>query len=93
MGVVHARVQTDFINFFFRQDIPIVFKYMYIKERMGLQSIHNFYHKCNNSYMFWLCTCSHNQAEYRTLNKKTIKIQYNTKDEIMSPLLYCIVFL
>ena len=33
MGVVHARVQTDFINFFFRQDILIVFKYMYIKER------------------------------------------------------------
>jgi hypothetical protein len=45
----------------------------YLKER-GLRSIHNFYHVCKYSSMFRLYICSHHQAGYRTLNKKTTKI-------------------
>ena len=51
--------------------------------------IHNFYHTRKNSYMFRLYVRSHHQAGYETLNKKTIKIHYNT---ISCPH-YCIVFL
>jgi len=29
--------------------------------------------------MFWLYICSRNQAGYKTMNKKTLKIQYNMK--------------
>jgi len=50
----------------------LLFLRTYRKE-VGLESIHT----CKHSYMFRLYICSHHQAEYSTLNKKSIKIPYN----------------
>jgi hypothetical protein len=50
---------------------------VYIKE-VELQSTHNYYHICRNSYMFWLYICSHYQARCKTWNNKTMGIWYNT---------------
>jgi len=40
----------------FRQDVPVVFEYAYIKKSM-ITVIQNFYHTCRNRYMFRLCRC------------------------------------
>jgi len=64
------------------------------RKEVGLQSIHNFTHTCKNSYMLRLYVHSHHHAGYETLNKKTIKIHYNTRScPYYCMVLYCIVFL
>jgi len=57
------------------------------RKEVGLQSIHNFYHTCKNSYMFRPYVRSHQQAGYETSNNKTIKTQYSER----SCPHYCIV--
>ena len=66
------RAKDRSVFFFFWQVIAVVFKYAYIKKRLGLHSTHNFYHTCKNSYMFRLYIYSHHQAGYRNLNTKII---------------------
>jgi len=48
---------------------------MHINKGGGLQSIHSFYHTCENISVFRLYVCAHHEAGYRTLNKKTTEIQ------------------
>jgi hypothetical protein len=52
------------------------------RKEVELQSIHNFYQTCKNSYIFWLYTCSQNQAGYKTWNNKVGTRSYQSRKEV-----------
>jgi len=54
----------------------LCFQYTYVKKRSRITVYTQLYLTCKNSYMLQLYICTHHQAGYRTLNKRTIK--YNT---------------
>ena len=66
-------IQTYFLTCFVTSALR---NFECIYKTIGLQSKHKLYHIYKSSYMFRLYICSHHQAEYQILNKKTLK--YNT---------------
>jgi hypothetical protein len=63
------------------QFLSIIFFLGFLQFLLGFSKVPVFcvtlyYHICKNNYMFCLYICSHHQAGYKTLNKRTIK--YNT---------------
>ena len=67
-----------------------IFGEQYRSLSSSLRSFTKLYLKCTDSYMFLLYICSHYQAGYRTVNKKTV--QYKESKTVGTRIVSCTRF-